>query len=107
MNKHETVSSVSNHISLHCALKVSVKTDEETGEVTFNDVDRTQSNLFRNDSHSDRLLSHYMENQEDLEKHSKKGYCHCELYAKKLKSDRLYGVKFSPFSIADRLSRTC
>lgn len=89
------------HLCLHNALRVKITKDRD-GSTEFHDVDHIRSNLFEKDSHSDRLLSHYLafrtaiDGAEGLEGKAagrRRRYCHCEEYMRHLQRERLHGVK--------------
>lgn len=89
------------HLCLHNLLRVKITKDRD-GSTEFQDVDHIRSNLFENDSHSDRLLDHYLafrtaidgeEGPEGKAAGRRRRYCHCEEYMSHLQRERLYGVK--------------
>ena len=91
------------HKCLHQALKVSLIRDDMVTK--FTDVDRTNSSLFNNDSHSDRLLDHYLAHKDVLVDGKVGPGCHCELYSDRLRTERLYNTRYVPGSMIARLSR--
>lgn len=79
---------------LHNAYKIKVVNGED-GTRLFLDVDRLPSNLFREDSHADICLDHYLHNRALLESTDKKWLhnCTCPSYIESLQKARLHGEK--------------
>ena len=102
---------VFNHAALHAALPVSTvregdRYDAATGEhvhgtgpvLEFRDINRIASNLYGKESHSDRLLDHYLVNKEHLD-----GKCNCPTYLSLLRMNRLKGETGEFLSMHRRL----
>ena len=109
-----TEEAIFNHNALHSALPVSVVRDGDridplTGEfihgngaiIAFKDVNRIASNLYNKESHSNRLLDHYLANKDALD-----GKCNCPHYQSLLRIERLKGERGEFRSMHRRLIAT-
>ncbi len=116
MDKKETEAAdqaIYHHHAFHNALPVATlrkddRIDKETGEfihgngpvIGYRDINPLATNLFNGDSHSDRLLDHYLANKEYLD-----GKCNCPIYQGTLKTARANGEKGEFMSMRRRLLR--
>lgn len=97
------------HMCLHNALNVQI--DRKDGHTRFLDVNHVSSNLFEKDSHSDRLLDHYLSrsHQKELSEAAEEGHkaphCTCDDYANYLRTEHLHGEKAPIFSMRERLMK--
>ncbi len=102
---------VYHHAALHMALPVATvkdgdRIDPDTKEVIhgngavlyYKDVNRIPSNLFNKESHSDRLLDHYLANKEHLD-----GKCCCPNYESLLRLAPIRGDNGDYMSLHRRL----
>ncbi len=95
------------HKCLHNALLVQVT--RKDGITQFLDLEHARSNLFEKESHSDRLLDHYLSTsyQEELAEATKEGakktHCTCEDYANYLRTEHLHGERTPRGSMRERL----
>jgi hypothetical protein len=105
---------VAHHAAIHAALQVSTVRDGDridplTGEfihgngaiTAYNDVNRISSNLFNKESHSDRLLDHFLGNKAYLD-----GKCTCPHYQSLLQIERVKGETGEYRSMRRRLIAT-
>jgi len=106
---------VAHHDALHFALPVTAvragdRFDANTGEfikgtgpiVAFKDTAPISTNLFHGDSHSDRLLDHFLGHKAYLS-----GKCNCPEYMKVLHAARVNGDKGEFMSMRRRLLARC
>jgi len=70
--------------------------------ITFADGPRTCTNLFTKESHSDRLLDHYLGNIDVLSGNN----CSCHTYKETLHTSYVTGERAEPLSLHGRLLRT-
>jgi hypothetical protein len=107
--QQESPTAIYQHMCLHNALRVNVTRKE--GFTQFLDVDHVQTNLFEKESHSDRLLDHYLSasHQKELAQASEEGtrpaHCMCEDYANYLRTEYLHGELPPPGSMRESLTR--
>ena len=85
------------HKCLHNAFKVKPLRNEVDDIIGFEDIDRVPH---RQESHSDRLLDHYLYNEDEL-----KESCSCIHYRKLLKHQVNVGTKFPSYSMTQRLAK--
>ena len=102
------------HLALHSALQVTPirkgdRIDFETGDILkgngeiigYEDVQPLSSNLNGKNSHSDRLLDHYLGYKEVLD-----GKCSCVTYQELLRKERTTGERGEFMSLHRRLLKT-
>ena len=101
--------SIYQHMCLHNALPVKVQRDGEA--VQFLDVNYIDTNNYKNVTHSDRLLDHYLstphqkELAEATENNVKQTTCICNDYSNYLRKEYLHGQRAANGSMRERLMR--
>ena len=102
---------VTHHAALHFALPVAAKREGDRMDVTtgeyihgngpvshYKDTNRLPSNLYNHESHSDRLLEHYLANKEHLNSN-----CSCPTYESLLRLAPIRGDTGDFMSLHRRL----